>query len=134
MVDRVSSEKRSFNMSRVRGRGTKPEKLIRSLLHNLGYRFRLHNKKLPGTPDVVLPKYKTVIFVHGCFWHQHEGCRKARRPTSNVEFWNTKLDRNIERDKKTVEGSEELGWKVIIVWQCESKDVEKLSERLVNEL
>jgi DNA mismatch endonuclease (patch repair protein) len=104
------------------------------MLHSLGYRFRLHNKKLPGTPDIVLPKYKTVIFVHGCFWHQHKGCRKSRRPSSNVEFWNIKLDRNIARDVGNIKDLEKLNWNSLIVWQCELKDEEGLREKLISEL
>lgn len=121
-------------MSKVPRRHTKPETFVRSMLHSLGYRFRLHNKKLPGTPDIVLPKYKTVIFVHGCFWHQHKGCRKSRRPSSNVEFWNIKLDRNIARDVGNIKDLEKLNWNSLIVWQCELKDEEGLREKLISEL
>ncbi|MGI9056416.1 MAG: very short patch repair endonuclease [Pyrinomonadaceae bacterium] len=121
MADIVSRSKRKEMMSRVKQRHTKPEIIVRKLLHRLGYRFRLHNKKLPGTPDIVLPKYETVIFVHGCFWHQHENCRKARRPTSNVEFWNEKLDKNIERDKQKESELKKAGWKILTIWDCEIK-------------
>src|SRR5262245_34234702 len=98
MADRFTAEQRSRNMSRVRGRDTQPEIIVRKLLHRLGYRFRLHRKGLPGKPDIVLPKYRTAIFVHGCFWHGHPGCRRSARPTTNVEFWNRKIDGNVERD------------------------------------
>lgn len=130
MPDNLTKEQRKNVMSSVKQRHTKPEIAIRKLLHRYGFRFRLHNKKLPGTPDIVLPKYKAVIFVHGCFWHQHEGCRKARRPTSNVEFWNEKLDRNAERDTRKESELKNLGWKVLIIWDCEIKDGDSLIEKI----
>jgi DNA mismatch endonuclease (patch repair protein) len=130
MADIVSRSKRKEIMSSVKQRHTKPELIVRKLLHRLGYRFRLHNKKLPGTPDIVLPKYKTVIFVHGCFWHQHENCRKARRPTSNVEFWNEKLDKNIERDNRKESELKEAGWKILTIWDCEMKDEDLITEKI----
>ncbi len=130
MADIVSRSKRREMMSSVKQRHTKPEIIVRKLLHRLGYRFRLHSKKLPGTPDIVLPKYKAVIFVHGCFWHQHEGCRKSRRPTSNVEFWNEKLDRNIARDKQKESELKKSGWKILTVWDCEIKDEEALIKKV----
>lgn len=130
MADIVSRSKRKEMMSSVKQRHTKPEITVRKLLHRLGYRFRLHSKKLPGTPDIVLPKYKAVIFVHGCFWHQHESCRKARRPTSNVEFWNEKLNRNIERDKRKESELKKSGWKVSIIWDCEMKDENFLIKKI----
>lgn len=122
MADIVSRIKRAEMMSRVKQRHTKPEITVRKILHRNGFRFRLHNKKLPGTPDIVLPKHKAVIFVHGCFWHQHEGCRKSRRPTSNVEFWNEKLDKNIARDSRKESELKNLGWKVLTIWDCEIKE------------
>ena len=130
MADIVSRSKRKEMMSKVKQRHTKPEIAVRKLLHRLGYRFRLHSKKLPGTPDIILPKYKTVIFVHGCFWHQHEECRKARRPTSNVEFWNEKLDKNIERDKRKESELKDSDWKVLTIWDCEIKDENSLIEKV----
>jgi DNA mismatch endonuclease, patch repair protein len=132
MADIVSRSKRKEMMSSVKQRHTKPEIAVRKLLHRHGFRFRLHNKKLPGTPDIVLPKYKAVIFVHGCFWHQHEGCRKARRPTSNVEFWNEKLDKNIERDSRKELELKNSGWKVLTIWDCEIKDENSLIEKVKN--
>ena len=117
-------------MSRVRGQNTKPEIKVRSALHKLGYRFRLHRKDLPGTPDIVMPKYRTVIFVHGCFWHQHPGCRKATYPQGNADFWRRKLDGNIMRDTRTQALLVELGWHVIIIWECELRDITSLIERL----
>lgn len=120
-------------MSKVSGKETKPEVLIRKVLFSKGFRFRKNDKKLPGKPDIVLPKYKTVIFVHGCFWHQHEGCNKSRRPTSKVEFWNNKLDKNIERDLNNEKLLTEAGWKVIIVWECQLKKkyIENLTQELI---
>lgn len=134
MADIVSRSKRKEMMSSVKQRHTKPEITVRKLLHRLGYRFRLHDKKLPGTPDIVLPKYKSVIFVHGCFWHQHENCRKARRPTSNVEFWNEKLDKNIERDSRKESELKNTGWKVLTIWDCEIKYEETLIGKIKKNL
>jgi DNA mismatch endonuclease (patch repair protein) len=117
VADKFTPEERSRVMSRVKGRDTKPERIVRSLLHSLGYRFRLHRRDLPGKPDIVLPKYRKVVFVHGCFWHGHESCPRAARPTSNVEFWNTKIDSNIRRDQSAQEELAKLGWSCFIVWQ-----------------
>jgi DNA mismatch endonuclease (patch repair protein) len=117
-------------MSRVGPRETKPEKQVRSLLHSLGFRFRKNVRSLPGSPDIVLPKYKTVIFVHGCFWHQHENCRKGRRPTSNTEYWDEKLEANIERDARKLNQLRDLGWKTVVVWQCELSDLPNLELKL----
>lgn len=134
MADRISPEHRSWNMSRIRNRDTRPEMIVRSLLHRMGYRFRLHKKDLPGKPDIVLPKYKTVIFVHGCFWHRHKGCKYAYTPKSRTEFWNTKFEKNIARDKQVRKELKKLGWKVIVVWECEVKDTEKLYKKLNRDL
>jgi DNA mismatch endonuclease (patch repair protein) len=120
-TDIYSKQKRSELMSRVKSRNTKPEILVRSALHNLGYRFRLHRKDLPGSPDVVLPKHRTVIFIHGCFWHQHPGCKKSTLPKQNASFWSTKLARNVEHDKEVRRKLEETGWRVLILWECEVK-------------
>ncbi len=113
-------------MQSVPSENTKPEMLVRSFLHKNGFRFRLHSKKLPGHPDIVLPKYKTVIEVRGCFWHRHPGCRQATMPSSNVEFWQKKFKRNLDRDKKTEKQLNELGWNLIVVWECELKSNEFL--------
>ncbi len=121
-------------MARVRSKNTVPELAVRSLLHRLGYRFRLHRADLPGKPDVTLPARKTVIFVHGCFWHQHNACRLADRPVSNREYWDAKLDRNVARDAANKSKLRKLGWKVIIVWECQIKIPERLSKRLVKAL
>lgn len=122
MADAVSKIQRSAMMSRVRGRDTGPEIAVRSVLHRAGYRFRLHRRDLPGTPDIVLPAYRTCIFVNGCFWHQHNGCAASKRPTTNVEFWNKKLDRTIQRDQENLRALQELGWKTIVLWECEIRD------------
>lgn len=120
-ADIYSPAKRSDIMARVRSRNTKPELAVRSMLHRMGYRFRLHRKDLPGKPDVVLPRYRTVVFVHGCFWHQHTGCKKATLPKRNSEFWEAKLKRNIERDEETRRRLESSGWHVLVLWECEVK-------------
>ena len=112
------------------GKNTKPELIVRSLLHNMGYRFRLHRNELPGKPDIILPKYKKIIFVHGCFWHGHIDCPRAKRPTTNKKFWNEKLNKNIERDKVTLNNLKQLGWDVLTVWTCEVKSIEKLRNKL----
>ena len=120
-MDNVSPQIRSWNMSRIRSNDTTPELVVRSFLFRHGFRFRLHVKTLPGHPDIVLPKYRTVVEVRGCFWHRHPGCRQATTPSSNVEFWQEKFSRNIERDKKTEKQLKELGWHLIVIWECELK-------------
>lgn len=117
-------------MARVKGKNTKPEILVRRALHKLGYRFRLHRRDMPGKPDIVLPKYKTVIFVHGCFWHRHPGCSKASTPKTRVEFWEEKFAANVARDERNLVGIDLLGWQALVVWECETKDLEALSSRL----
>ena len=119
MTDHLDKETRSWNMSRIRGKDTKPEIAVRKMLHAAGFRFRLHVKNLPGKPDIVLPKWKTVVFVHGCFWHRHQGCSRCTTPTSNNEYWDKKFVKNVERDKNDKKTLERLGWKVLIVWECE---------------
>lgn len=130
MADRISEEHRSWNMSRIRGRDTKPEIAVRSMLHRLGYRFRVNRRDLPGKPDIVLPKYRTVVFVHGCFWHRHPGCKYSYTPKSRVEFWADKFRKNVERDRRVRNELERLGWHVEVVWECELRDPDQLSERL----
>ena len=117
-------------MSRIRGKNTKPEILVRTELHARGFRFRLHNKKLPGSPDIVLPKYGVAIMINGCFWHGHKGCRYATRPKSNVEFWEVKIARNRHRDEVTTAHLEALGWYVITIWECELRGAEKAAVRI----
>lgn len=119
MVDFLSPSERSERMSRIRSSNTAPEVALRCAMHAVGFRFRLHSKGLPGKPDIVLPRYKTVIFVHGCFWHRHRGCKVATTPKTNTEFWVEKFDRNVVRDARTREQLEGLGWRVIVVWECE---------------
>jgi len=117
-------------MSRIRSKDTKPELIVRSLLHRMGFRFRLHRKDLPGKPDIVLPKYKTVIFVHGCFWHGHKGCRRSNVPKSNQEYWVPKINRNIQRDKEHYKQIKKMGWKVLVIWECECKYHEKITKKI----
>jgi len=121
-MDIWSKKKRSEVMSRIGSKNTKPEKVLRSFLFKEGYRFRIHRADLPGKPDIVLPKFKTVIFVHGCFWHYHTNCREGRIPESNSKFWKTKLLKTISRDKKHKKNLQRLGWKVITIWECELKN------------
>ena len=130
MADKLTSSQRSHCMSRIRGKNTKPEILVRKGLHARGFRFRLHNKKLPGSPDIVLPKYGVAIMVNGCFWHGHKGCRYATMPKSNVEFWETKIARNRHRDEVTNAHLEALGWHVITVWECELRGKSIVASRL----
>lgn len=129
-MDSVSSEKRSWVMSKVKGHDTKPEKTVRSLLHSMGYRFRLQRKDLPGTPDIVLPKYKTVIFVHGCYWHRHNCPNGQRTPKSRLDFWLPKLEKNRERDIKNQALLHEQGWNILIIWECQLRDIKTLQENI----
>ena len=117
-------------MSRVRARNTLPELTVRSALHGMGFRFRLHSRDLPGKPDIVLPRYRKVIYVHGCFWHQHRGCLKAKRPRTNEEFWNEKLDRNIARDQENYHDLVLRDWECLVIWECQTLDSNDLVERL----
>lgn len=134
-MDIWSKEKRSDVMSKIRSKNTKPEMILRSSLHKLGYRFRIHRKDLPGKPDIVLPKYKTVIYVHGCFWHYHKDCREGRIPDTNSKFWKEKLYKNVERDKKHQNECEKLGWKVFIAWECEIEhDLDELIIKIKEKL
>ena len=123
-------------MSRIKGKNTKPEELVRKYLFSQGFRYRKNDKRLPGSPDIVLPKYKTVIFVNGCFWHGHEGCKHFVWPKSNEEFWKNKIETNIARDKKKTQVLEELGWRVIMVWECELKKatINETFKKLIDEL
>lgn len=130
MADRLTPERRSWLMSRVGGKNTTPEIRVRKAVHALGLRFSLHRKDLPGKPDIVLRRWKTVIFVHGCFWHRHPGCRKASMPKSRKKYWSEKFDANVERDKHNQAALEDMGWRVLVVWECETKDPEKLSDML----
>ncbi|MBN1186111.1 MAG: DNA mismatch endonuclease Vsr [Bacteroidales bacterium] len=128
-MDVFSKEKRSRIMAQVKGKNTRPEMVVRSTLHKMGYRFRLYRKDLPGKPDITLPKHNKVIFVHGCFWHGHEGCPRSKRPATNIKFWNEKLDKNIKRDKNNIKALRKLGWKPLIIWTCEIKDTTVLKKK-----
>lgn len=120
-MDVHDKKTRSYNMSRIKSKNTKPEEIVRKYLFSKGFRYRKNDKRLPGTPDIVLPKYKTVIFVNGCFWHGHKDCRYFVVPKTNTDFWLKKINTNIERDKRKQEALKELGWNVIVVWECELK-------------
>lgn len=128
MGDTLTPEQRSERMSRVRDRGSKAEMVVRRLVHSLGYRYRLHVSRLPGRPDIVLPKHRKVILVHGCFWHRHDDCRLARLPKSRLDFWIPKLQRNRERDIENIQKLKDAGWSVLVVWECETSDMERLHE------
>lgn len=130
MLDSLSPAERSERMSRIKGKNTKPELVVRSLIHRMGYRYRLHGKGLPGRPDLVFASKRKVIFVHGCFWHRHEGCHLARLPKSRLDFWQPKLEANAERDKEVERRLAELGWKVLIIWECEVKEEAVLVSRV----
>ncbi|MBK8541814.1 MAG: DNA mismatch endonuclease Vsr [Ardenticatenia bacterium] len=121
MADVFPQDKRSWIMSRVRSRDTRPERTVRSLVHRMGYRFRLHGRDLPGHPDIVLPRHKKAILVHGCFWHGHEQCPRSKRPATNAAFWAKKLDGNIARDSAYLDELRRLGWGVLVVWECETR-------------
>ena len=130
MSDKLTPSQRHICMSSIRGKNTKPEVLVRKGLHARGFRFRLHNRKLPGSPDIVLPKYGVAIMVNGCFWHGHKGCRYATKPKTNVEFWETKIARNRHRDEVTNAHLEALGWHVITVWECELRGKTEAASKL----
>ena len=129
MVDHVTPERRSFIMSKVGQKNTKPEIILRRALHALGYRYRLHRRDLPGTPDIVFPSRRKVILVHGCFWHGH-GCRWGQLPKSRPEYWRPKIETNQERDKKTLTALREAGWEPLVVWQCELRDPDTAIQRV----
>lgn len=135
MSDKLTPEKRSWNMSRIKGKDTKIEVEVRKYLFSKGYRFRKNDKRYPGKPDIVLPKYHVAIFVHGCFWHRHEGCKDATTPKTRTEFWLEKFDKNVKNDRIKQEKLRELGWKVIVIWECEiKKDLIKTMEWLEQEI
>lgn len=121
MTDRISREARSRNMAAIRGKDTKPEMTVRKFLHRRGFRYRLHVKDLPGKPDIVIPKFRTVVFVHGCFWHRHKGCKNAVLPKTNPDFWEKKLKGNVKRDRKNLEALRNMGWRIVVVWECAMK-------------
>lgn len=134
MPDVHTPEQRSRNMAAIKGADTKPEVRVRSVLHSLGYRFRLHRKDLPGKPDIVLPKYRTVLFVHGCFWHSHDCRWGSVVPRTRQEFWADKRLGTTQRDTRNVNALEAAGWRVVVIWECQSRSIEALRERLVQNL
>ncbi|CAN7176805.1 very short patch repair endonuclease [Rhizobium sp. LjRoot258] len=131
-MDRLTPERRSANMARIRGKDTKPEMVVRRLVHSLGYRYRLHRPGLPGKPDLVFPSRMAIIFVHGCFWHRHPSCKNAVLPKTRTEFWEAKMRRNVERDTINIAKLEEQGYRVEIIWECETKDLSALTRRIVH--
>ena len=135
MADKLTPSKRSWNMSRIRGKDTKIEVKVRQYLFSQGFRYRKNVTDMPGKPDIVLPRYRTVIFIHGCYWHRHEGCKNCSIPGTNQEFWLQKFQKNVENDLKHKTQLETAGWKVLILWECQiEKDFDSLMEKLVKEL
>jgi len=130
-MDIFSPDQRSRMMSRIRGKNTKPELLVRRAVHALGFRFRLHRRDLPGSPDLVFPSRHKVIFVHGCYWHRHPGCQYAYTPKSNMTFWQLKFEANVTRDRLALSALESLGWGALVIWECETHDAEALRARLI---
>ncbi len=133
-MDNLTERQRKFCMSRIRSKDTQPEKIVRQLLTQVGWRYRLHSAKLPGKPDIVISKIKSVIFINGCFWHQHKDCKRQVMPKTNVPYWRKKLKHNIEKQKKDIKELEKAGWRVIIIWECEVKNRKQLLNKLKNEL
>ena len=135
MTDHLTAERRSWNMSRIKSKDTKIENVVRKFLFSKGFRYRKNDKRYPGKPDIVLPKYKTVIFINGCFWHHHDGCKYATVPKTNIEYWYGKMMHNVENDMKHKEQLEKEGWKVIVLWECEIKhNFEKIMTSLPSEI
>lgn len=130
-MDSLTPAQRSERMSRVKSKDTKPEVRVRRLVHSLGYRYRLHSRKLPGCPDLVFGGRRKAIFVHGCFWHRHPGCKNTRLPKSKLDFWKSKLEENRKRDLRNQETLRQLGWEYLVVWECETRDVERLTKKIV---
>jgi len=135
MADRITPEHRSWNMSRIKGKDTKPEIAVRQYLFANGFRFIKNDKRYPGKPDIVLPKYHTIIFVHGCFWHRHEGCKQATTPKSRTDFWLEKFQKNVQNDAKHIQELKNMGWKVIVLWECElEKQFEETMRNVIAEI
>lgn len=130
MVDHLSSTERSRNMARVKSSDTKPELLVRSLIHQMGFRFSLHRKDLPGRPDIVLTRLRKIVFVNGCFWHGHAGCRRGARPSTNRAFWDKKINSNTVRDAQNLRLLSEQGWQPLVVWECQTRDISSLRKQL----
>ncbi len=131
MTDIFDRRKRSEIMSRIRDRDTEPEMIVRRIAHGLGFRFRLQRRDLPGSPDLVFPRHRAVIMVHGCFWHRHPGCKHASNPKTRVRFWEDKFDANVVRDRRNEADLREIGWRVMVIWECETRDREAVAERIV---
>ena len=129
-MDTVTPATRSRMMAAVRGKNTKPELAVRALVHELGFRFRLHRTDLPGTPDLVFPRLRCVVFVHGCFWHRHPNCPATTTPEDNAEYWATKFRRNVERDRDAANELRTMGWQVLVIWQCQTRDAPRLRRKL----
>lgn len=129
-MDRLSPSERSENMRRIKGKDTGPEHVVRRMLHAMGYRFRLHRRNLPGSPDIVMPGRCLAIFVHGCFWHRHAGCRRSTMPSTRREFWQSKFARTVERDAEQLAALTALGWRSAVIWECETRDAVQLRMRL----
>ncbi len=132
VVDIFDDEKRSEIMSRIRGRNTKPELVVRRIAHALGFRFRLHRRDLPGCPDIVFPRYRAAILVHGCFWHRHPDCKYAYSPKTRVQFWEEKFEGNVVRDRRNALALSDLGWRTMVIWECETKDHAAVAERIAS--
>ena len=130
VMDTLTKAERSRQMSLIRSRDTKPEMIVRRLVHGLGYRFRLHRRELPGCPDLVFTSRGSVIFVHGCFWHRHTNCRNSRLPKTRLDFWKTKLERNKQRDTRTKYRLTRLGWRYLVIWECETTNLDRLTHRI----
>ena len=129
-MDTIRSAQRSALMSRIKSENTGPEMIVRQMVHRLGFRYRLHRRTLPGAPDLVFPRLRCVVFVHGCFWHQHAGCRRSNMPKTRTDYWGPKLERNVRRDEAASEALVQLGWTVAIVWECETEKPEGLEQKL----
>jgi DNA mismatch endonuclease, patch repair protein len=130
MADSVSKKRRSEIMGLVKNKNTRPEIALRQLLHGMGYRFRLHRGDLPGRPDIVLPKWRTVVFLHGCFWHRHAGCPNTRTPKSKIKFWTKKFDDNVSRDVENQRTLLGMGWRVLVIWECEMQNLDAVASRV----
>lgn len=129
-MDNMTKEQRTLCMSRIRSKNTKPELIVRKALSKIGIRYRLHNSKLPGKPDIIIPKNKTIVFINGCFWHQHKNCKKQAVPKSNKDYWDKKLKRNMEKQKRDIKALKAIGWKVHIIWECQTADEKKLTAKI----
>lgn len=130
-MDNLSIKQRKFCMSKIRSRNTKPEIVVRRILTEIGLRYRLHNIRLHGKPDIIISKLKTIFFVNGCFWHRHRGCKKSTTPKTNIEYWEKKLERNVEKQAGDIRALRNEGWKVYIIWECEIKDENKLNKKII---